>query len=36
MNNDETRSGEICMVRMNGPKISGGGNTSFGGAKFPK
>jgi hypothetical protein len=36
MNNDEMRSGEMCMVRMNGPKVSEGGNTSFGGAKFPK
>jgi hypothetical protein len=36
MNNDEMRSGEMCMVWMNGPKISEGGNTSFGGAKFLK
>jgi hypothetical protein len=36
MNNDEMRSGEMRMVRMNGPKISEGGNTSFRGAKFLK
>jgi hypothetical protein len=36
MNNDKMRSGEMCMVHMNGPKVSKGGNTSFRGAKFPK
>jgi hypothetical protein len=36
MNNDETRSGEMCMVWMNGLKVSEDGNTSFGGAKLPK
>jgi hypothetical protein len=36
MNNDETRSGEMCMVWMNGPKVSKGGNMSFRGAKFLK
>jgi hypothetical protein len=36
MNNDKTRSGEMCMVGMNGPKVSKGGNMSFRGVKFPK
>jgi hypothetical protein len=36
MNNDETRSGEMYMVQMNGPKVSKGGNMSFRGAKFLK
>jgi hypothetical protein len=36
MNNDKTRSGEMCMVWMNGPKVSEGRNTNFEGAKFPK
>jgi hypothetical protein len=36
MNNDEVRSGEMCMVRMNGLKVSEGGNMSFRGVKLPK
>jgi hypothetical protein len=36
MKNDEMRSGKMCVVRMNGPKVSKGGNTSFRGAKFLK
>jgi hypothetical protein len=36
MNNDKIRSEEMCVVRMNGPKVSKGENTSFRGAKFPK
>jgi hypothetical protein len=36
INNDETRSGKMCVVWMNGPKVSEGGNTSFRGSKCPK
>jgi hypothetical protein len=36
MNNDKMRSGGMCVVRMNGLKVSEGGNTSFRGSKCPK
>ena len=34
MNNDEMRSGKMCVVRINGPKVSEGLNGLFRGSKF--